>query len=62
MAELMGLRDSVAGLRVYQLLCGEDIAVPSANHDPGARDAELPSTLDGLVEREEEHDTVSSVV
>lgn len=50
MAELMGLRDSAAGLRVYQLLCGEDIAVPSANHDPGARDAELPTTLEGLVE------------
>ena len=46
MAELIGLRDSAAGLRVYQLLCGEDIAVPSSE----AREAEPPTTLEGLVE------------
>jgi hypothetical protein len=47
MAELMGLRDGERGLKVYQLLCGEDVAVPTAGGAEAA--AAAPMTLENLV-------------
>ena len=45
MAELVGLREP--GLAVYQLLCGEDVAVPAGG--PGADGADEPMTTERLL-------------